>query len=307
MISDYLSSRGFNEIMSNSLTKTAYYETSETFKSERTVRLYNPLSSDLNGMRQSLVFGGLEAISRNINFRNEDLRLYEFGNVYFFDGSKSYDNPIRNFSEEEHVGLWITGKKEAPNWAVKEESTSFYTLKASVEKILLQLGIESDQCQLETISNDIISEGLEYRYKETLIARIGYVHRKLLKAQDIDAEVFYGDLCWTSILKVIGDLKVSYTPLPKYPEVRRDLALLLDKEVKYSQIKELALRTDRQILRNLNLFDVYEGENLPEGKKSYAISFILRDDEKTLTDKQIDKTMNRLASVYERELGAKIR
>jgi phenylalanyl-tRNA synthetase beta chain len=307
MVSEFLTSRGFNEIMSNSLTKSAYYDNSQSFKAEHTVRLFNPLSSDLNGMRQTLVFGGLEAISRNINFRNEDLRLYEIGNVYFFDGGKIHKNPIKNFAEEEHVGLWITGKKEVTNWAVKEELTSFFTLKAYIENILRRLGIDADDCQIETAENDIISEGLDYMYNKTLIAQIGYVNRKLLKEQDIASDVFYGDIHWTSLMKGIQNLSVSYSPLPKYPEVRRDLALLLDKEVKFSRIKELAFKAERQILRSINLFDVYMGDKLPEGKKSYAVSFLLRDDEKTLNDKQIEKIMNRLISVYEREVNAKIR
>lgn len=307
MVSEFLTSLGFHEIMSNSLTKASYYENCETFKAESTVRLYNPLSSDLNGMRQTLIFGGLEAISHNVNFRNEDLRLYEFGNVYFFDGNKIYDNPIHNFTEEEHVGLWLTGKKEIPNWAVKEEFTSFFTLKAYVENILMHLGIQVENCQIKTVANDIIFNGLEYKYNQGLIAQIGYVNRKLLKAQDIDGEVFYGDLHWNVLLKAMHDLKVSYSPLPKYPEVRRDLALLLDKDVKFGTIRELAFRTEKQILRDVNLFDVYQGENLPRGKKSYAVSFILRDDEKTLNDKQIEKVMDRLIRVYEREVDAKIR
>ena len=307
LVSELLTSRGFNEIMSNSLTKTAYYENCETFRAENTVSLFNPLSSDLNVMRQTMIFGGLEAISRNINFRNENLRLYEFGNVYFFDGSKIYDNPVRNFTEEEHIGLWITGKKEISNWAVNEEFTSFFTLKAYVDNILLRLGIETNNCEIETIANDIISEGLEYRYNKILIAQIGYVNSKLLKAHDIDVEIFYGDLQWNSLLKAIRDLRINYSPLPKYPEVRRDLALLLDKEVKFSTIKELAYKTEKEILRRINLFDVYQGENLPGGKKSYALSFILRDDDKTLNDKQIEMIMNRLIRVYEREVAAKIR
>jgi len=307
MISDFLSSGGFNEIMSNSLTKSAHYENCESFRAENTVKLFNPLSSDLNGMRQTLIFGGLEAISRNISFRNSDLRLYEFGNVYSFDGSKIYENPLKNFAEEEHIGLWVTGKKETPNWAVKEESTSFFTLKANIENILLRLGIEADNCQIDSFADDIFSEALEYRYNKLLIAKIGYVNKKLLKAQDINADVFYGDLYWTAILKAIRNLKVSYAPLPKYPEVKRDLALLLDKEVKFSTIKMLAFKTEKQILRSVNIFDVYEGEKLPEGKKSYAVSFILRDEEKTLTDKQIEKVMDKLISVYEREVNATIR
>jgi phenylalanyl-tRNA synthetase beta chain len=293
--------------MSNSLTKISYYDQLETFKPENTVRLFNPLSSDLNGMRQTLLFGGLEAINRNTNFRNSDLRLYEFGNVYHFDGSKTYDNPVKNYSEEEHISIWITGKKEAANWAVKEEPTSFFTLKANVENILTRIGVIVENCAVESISNDIYSEGLEYRYNNVSICQIGYVSKKILKKMDVSTDVFYGNLRWTVILKAIKNHKATYSPLKKYPEVRRDLALLIDKEVKFSTIKELAFKAERQILKSVNIFDVYEGSNLPDGKKSYAVSFILQDDEKTLNDKQIEKTMNRLISVYGREVGAQIR
>ena len=307
LISEIFTARGFNEIMSNSLTKSAYYEKLESFKPENTAQLFNPLSSDLNGMRQTLLFGGLEAINRNTNFRNADLRLYEFGNVYHFEGSKTYNHPVKNYSEEEHIGIWITGKKETENWKVKEEPTSFFTLKANVENVLSRLGIKIENCTIETISNDIFSEGLEYRFNNVVIGQIGYVSKKILKNVDISADVFYGDLRWTAILKAIKNHQASYTPLLKYPEVKRDLALLLDKEVQFSAIKALAFKAERQILRNVNIFDVYEGSNIPEGKKSYAVSFILQDEEKTLTDKQIEKTMSRLINVYEREVGAQIR
>jgi phenylalanyl-tRNA synthetase beta chain len=307
LLSEALSAKGFNEIMSNSLTKSAYYENCKSFGAENSVILFNPLSSDLNVMRQTLLFGGLEAISRNISFRNSNLRLYEFGNVYFFDANKKTEKPVQNFSEEEHVGLWITGKKETPNWSVAEENTSFFTLKATLENILLRIGIDSDKCQIDSISDDLISEGLEYKYKNAVIAKIGYVDRKLLKSLDIPSDVFYGDIYWTSLLNLLGELKVSYSPLPKYPEVRRDLALLIDKQTKFSVIKEWAFKAERQILRSVNVFDVYEGNHLPEGKKSYAVSFILMDEKQTLNDKQIEKTMNRLISIFEREVGATIR
>lgn len=307
LISEMFTARGFNEIMSNSLTKAAYYDQLESFKSENTVLLFNPLSSDLNGMRQTLLFGGLEAINRNTNFRNADLRFYEFGNVYHFDGTKTHNHPVKNYSEEEHIGIWITGKKETENWKVKEEPTSFFTLKANAENILTRLGISIENCTIETLSNDIFSEGLEYRFNNVIIGQIGYLSNKILKNLNISADVFYGDLRWTAILKSIKNHKASYTPLQKYPEVKRDLALLIDKEVLFSTIKALAFKAEKQILRSVNIFDVYEGANLPEGKKSYAVSFILQDEEKTLNDKQIEKTMNRLISVYEREVGAQIR
>jgi len=307
LISEMFTARGFNEIMSNSLTKAAYYDQLESFKSENTVLLFNPLSSDLNGMRQTLLFGGLEAINRNTNFRNADLRFYEFGNVYHFDGTKTHNHPVKNYSEEEHIGIWITGKKETENWKVKEEQTSFFTLKANAENILSRLGISIENCTIETLSNDIFSEGLEYRFNNVVIGQIGYLSNKILKNLNISANVFYGDLRWTAILKAIKNHKASYTPLQKYPEVKRDLALLIDKEVLFSTIKALAFKAEKQILRSVNIFDVYEGAKLPEGKKSYAVSFILQDEEKTLNDKQIEKTMNRLISVYEREVGAQIR
>jgi len=307
LVSEMFTARGFNEIMANSLTKSAYYDQLISFKPENTVQLFNPLSSDLNGMRQTLLFGGLEAINRNTNFRNADLRLYEFGNVYHFDGSKTYEHPVKNYSESEHIGIWITGKKETENWKEKEEPTSFFTLKANAENILSRLGIKAENCSIESISNDIFSEGLEYRFNNVLIGQIGYVSNKILKNLNISVDVFYGDLCWTAILKVIKNHKATYTPLRKYPEVRRDLALLIDKSVQFTTIKALAFKAERQILRSVNIFDVYEGANLPEGKKSYAVSFILQDEEKTLNDKQIEKTMSRLISVYEREAGAQIR
>ena len=307
LISEIFTARGFNEIMSNSLTKLSYYDNLITFPSASSVQLFNPLSSDLNAMRQTLIFGGLEAISRNTNFRNADLRLYEFVNVYKYDGSKTYENPVKSYSESEHICIWITGNKEISNWTSKEEPTLFFTLKANFENILIRLGLDTTKCAIESISTDIFSEGLEYRYNNLTIGQIGYVHNSVLKTLNINANVFFGDLHWTSILKAIKNSKVSYTPLQKYPEVRRDLALLIDKELQFSTIKALAFKAERQILRSVNIFDVYEGVNLPAGKKSYAVSFILQDEEKTLTDKQIEKTMSRLITVYEREIGAQIR
>jgi len=235
------------------------------------------------------------------------LRLYEFGNVYHFDGSKTYDNPVKNYSEEEHIGIWITGNKESENWQSKEEPTTFFTLKANVENIFSRVGIDPSGCTIESLSGDIFSEGLEYRMNNVTIGQIGYLNKSILKNCNINADVFYGDLCWTAILKTIKNLKVAYSPLLKYPEVRRDLALLIDKDVQFSTIKALAFKAERQILRSVNIFDVYQGSNLPDGKKSYAVSFILQDKEKTLNDKQIEKTMSRLLNVYEREIGAQLR
>ena len=307
LLSEMLTANGFNEIMSNSLTKASYYDELESFKAENTVQLYNPLSSDLNGMRQTLIFGGMEAVARNTNYRNPDLKLYEFGNVYTFKGNKSPDQPVKNFGEEEHIGLWIAGDDQPENWTTQSRPTTFFTLKSFVENILTRLGLDVLRAQVDTVDSDLFSTGLEYKFNNQLVAQIGYVGSKIKKKTDVETDVFYGDLNWTAILKLLDKNGVSYTPLPKYPEVRRDLALLLSKEVKFSNIKDIAYKTERKLLRNVSIFDVYEGKNLPEGKKSYAVSFFLRDDEKTLNDKQIDKVMKKLQSAFERELDAQLR
>jgi phenylalanyl-tRNA synthetase beta chain len=258
-------------------------------------------------MRQTLLFGGLETILRNTNFKNPDLKLYEFGNVYFFDGSKSYSNPVKNYKEEEHIGLWLTGNKEQENWVAKAQPTSFFTLKSYLEKILSRLGISAESCQVESLTSEIYAEGIVYSYNNQKIAQLGIISKKMLKQMDLQAEVFYADIHWTVLLNAIKKLKVAYTPLPKFPEVRRDLALLVDREVSFSSIKMWAQRTEKELLKSVSIFDVYEGQHLPEGKKSYAISFLLRDDSKTLNDKQIEKVMEKLMNAFKRELGAQIR
>jgi len=307
LVSEILTAQGFNEIMCNSLTKLTNYEKLTTFREENCVRLYNPLSNDLNAMRQTLLFGGLETILRNTNFRNSDLRLYEFGNVYFFDGTKTYTNPVKNYSEEEHIGLWLTGNKERENWVVKAQPASFFTLKSYLEKILSRLGIAPDKCSIKPFSSEIYTDGLEYSFNNQKIAYLGIVGKSLLKQNGIQADVYYADVHWTQLLNAIKKLKVAYAPLPKFPEVRRDLALLVDKEVSFSTIKMWANRTEKELLKEVSIFDVYEGQNLPEGKKSYAVSFLLRDDSKTLNDKQIEKVMEKLMMTYQRELKAQIR
>jgi phenylalanyl-tRNA synthetase beta chain len=307
LVSEMLTAVGFNEIMCNSLTRLSNYDQLSSFKEENCVKLYNPLSADLNAMRQTLLFGGLETILRNTNFRNADLKLYEFGNVYFFDGSKTYTNPVKNYSEEEHAGIWLTGNKEGENWVSKAQPASFYTLKSHLEKILSRLGLSPDGFQVKSFSSEIYSDGLEYSYNNMMIAHLGIVSKTILKQHGLQAEVFYADIHWTLLLKAIKKQKVAYTPLPKFPEVKRDLALLVDHEVSFSMIKMWAHRTERELLKSVSIFDVYEGSNLPEGKKSYAVSFVLRDDSKTLNDKQIEKVMEKLVHTFQRELGAQIR
>ena len=307
LVSEILTANGFNEIMCNSLTKSTYYETLGTFREENCVKLYNPLSSDLNAMRQTLLFGGLETILRNNNFRNSDLKLYEFGNVYSYDGTKTYSNPVKNYREEEHVGLWLTGNKENENWVSKATPSSFYTLKSYLEKILSRLGIPPANCQMESLVSEIYSDGILYSFNNQKIAQLGILGKNILKQHDIQADVYYADIHWTLLLNAIKKHKVSYTPLPKFPEVKRDLALLVDKEVTFSAIEMWARRTEKELLKAVSIFDVYEGQHLPEGKKSYAVSFLLRDDSKTLNDKQIEKVMEKLIHAFKRELGAQIR
>ncbi|MFA9389834.1 MAG: phenylalanine--tRNA ligase subunit beta [Prolixibacteraceae bacterium] len=307
-VSDYLASNGFNEIWSNSLTKPTYYEGLETLKAENTVTIFNPLSQDLGAMRQSLLFGGLEVISRNSNYQNSDLRLFEFGNTYFYKGGENLKSPADKYGEEFHLGVFLTGNKMAENWTSVATKTSFFTLKSCVDNILKRLGFNLDKLKIESAKNDLLEEGLEYmRGDGKSFVQFGYVNRKLAQNAEIDAQVYYADFNWNNIMLQLSNHKTSYSELPKFPAVRRDLALLVDEQVSFSQLKAVATKTERKLLRNVDIFDVYKGDKLPEGKKSYAMSFILRDDEKTLNDKAIDATMNRLIAMFERELGAKLR
>ena len=307
LVSDILTASGFNEIWSNSLTKASYYEGLKTYPETQTVKILNPLSVDLNGMRQTLLFGGLESVSYNLNRQNKNLRFYEFGNCYFYKGSQLKDQPANNYWEEEHLGIWITGEKEAENWAEKEQPTSFFTLKSYVENVLSKLGVSIQQTQVSDSENEIFSVGLKYKFNNQTIVEFGIVSKKLLKHFDIENPVFYADIHWDAVFKIHKNHKVQFNELPKFQAVRRDLALLLNKEVTFGQLKDAAFKTERQLLREVDLFDVYEGKGIPENKKSYALSFILRDDSKTLNEKQIDKTMQRLINSLIRQFEAELR
>lgn len=307
-ISDLLVAQGFYEMWSNSLTRASYYEEMEHFKAGNTVKLFNPLSSDLNGMRQTLLYGGLECIQLNSNRRNSDLRLFEFGNCYFSKDSHYQDNPANNYFEEEHLALFVTGNREPGNWLTQETQTSFFYLKAYVENILTRIGFRSEALTLSETENEIFSEGLTYETSDkNKLVEFGIVSPKWTKNFDIENPVYYADFDWGQLLWEHKKNKVKFAELPKYPEVRRDLALVLDKDIKFGSLKNIAFSAERQLLRDVNLFDVYEGKGVPAGKKSYAISYILRDDTKTLTDKQIDKTMERIVTAYEKQVGAKLR
>lgn len=306
LVSEMLTSAGFHEIWSNSLTKSSYYENLQGFDAEKTVKLLNPLSNDLGGMRQSLLFGGLECIAWNSNRQNRDLKLYEFGNCYHYKGTQLKDHPESNYYEEEHLALFVTGSKNSGNWAMAQQPSTFYHLKAHAENILRKLGL-SDNFRIEAIENGIFQEGIAYIYNNRVIMELGVISKGLLQKFDIENPVYFADFKWNQVFTEARRHKVVFEELPKYPAVRRDLALLLDKGVQFRSVQELAFKTERQLLRRVDLFDVYQGKGIPEDKKSYAVSFILRDDQRTMKDKQIDKTMQRLLEAFKKELGAELR
>ena len=315
-IAEQLTAQGFNEILNNSLTKVSYYEPLQSLTLDTCVKIMNPLSSDLGVMRQTLLFGGLESIARNANRKNSDLKFYEFGNCYHYDKLKVESlklkgldaDPLSAYSEEPHIGLWLTGNKAAQSWVRKEEKTSFYQLHAYVNNIFLRLGVDLNKLTIERLENELFSDGLVLKAANgKALGFIGIVARKQLKAFDIDQEVFYADLDWTQLLKQNKQYKAVITDLPKYPEVKRDFALLVDKSVEFGDLARAAFATEKKLLKNVFLFDVYEGKNLEAGKKSYALSFILQDAENTLKDTQIENIMNRLKATFEEKFHATLR
>jgi len=305
--SGFLTSNGFNEIMSNSLTSSLYYENCIDYPAEKLVMLFNPLSQDLNCMRQNLLFGGLEAIAHNINRKNQDLRLYEIGKCYYKEPASAKENPRDNYTEEEHLTLFITGNKETENWVTKQEPGNFFYLKAYVENLLKRFGVYIDNLVAEEIEQGVISEGLVYKFNNLTILKIGKIDKQVCKKFDIDADVFYCDIFWFNVIELLKSHTIKFQELPKFPAVKRDLALLIDKNVRFNEIKEIAFKTETSLLKKVSMFDLYEGEKLGNDKKSYAVSFILQDNNATLTEKQIEKTMNRLIKAYEERLHAKIR
>ncbi|WP_461636976.1 phenylalanine--tRNA ligase subunit beta [Labilibaculum euxinus] len=306
-IADLLSYSGFNEIMNNSLTKASYYENLESLKPENTVRIFNPLSSDLNAMRQSLLFGGLECIAYNINRRNMDLKFYEFGKSYQHFKNEENENPVDNYFEKEHLSVFMCGNKTAANWNLKEEPTNFFHIKAFTENVLKRLGFQIDKLRINEIENDQFTEGLSYGVKKKVLVEVGMVSGKILKEMNIDVPVYYADFDWETLIGEATKNKIAYTEIPKYPSVKRDLALLIDKSTNFAEIKTIAFNCEKNLLKSVSLFDIYEGEKLGADKKSYAVSFILQDTVKTLEDKQIDKIMQKLIKSYEKQLGAQIR
>ena len=309
LISEQLVGGGFNEILNNSLTKVSYYKDLNCYTEETTVKILNPLSADLGVMRQTLLFGGLESIVRNANRKNSNLRFFEFGNCYHYDESKKEaDKLIKAYTQDQHLGLWVTGKRVENSWAHPNEDASFYELKAYVENILVRLGLSPQAVTLAKGENNIFEDSISIVTKAgKIIAELGVVAYKLTKNMGITNEVFFADIYWDNLLKAVKKHVVEYKEISKYPAVSRDLALLVDKTVEFEQIKEIAYSTEKKLLKAVELFDVYEGKNLPEGKKSYAVNFILQDEQKTLNDKQIDSIMNKLIDNLTKRLNAELR
>lgn len=295
-IAAQLNSLGFHEMMANSLTTPDYVKLSEKLKEDFNVMMLNPLSNDLSAMRQSLLFSGLEAVSYNINRRNADLKLFEFG--------KSYHKMPSGYEENKHLSLFVTGNRQAENWTTPQKTSDFFLFKGYVQSILTRLSLT--KTQTIPVTNDVFNEGIAIAIGNDVLVELGTVKKSILKYFDIKQEVFYADFNWNLILKLIS-IKIKYQDIPKYPEVRRDLSLLLDKNISFDELYAIARSSEKNLLKDIQLFDVYEGKNLPEGKKSYALSFILQDTTKTLTDEQIDKIMNKLQQHFEKEVGAILR
>ena len=309
LISEQLCGCGFNEILNNSLTRSAYYDNLSTYPVSHCVMLMNPLSADLNCMRQTLLFGGLESVEHNAKRKNGNIRFFEFGNCYDYNiDHKKEGETLAEFSEDYRLGLWVSGSRVDNNWAHPNEKSSVYELKAYVENILVRLGVNLQKVIFGNLANDIYSAGLSITTSSgRQLGTMGIVSPKICKELDIETDVYYAELSWTLLMKEIKKSKVTFSEISKFPAVKRDLALLLDKNVQFAEIKKIATESERKLLKNIALFDVYEGKNLPAGKKSYAVSFYLQDEGKTLNDKQIDAIMKKIQTNLEQKLGAQLR
>lgn len=303
-ISEQLTSCGFNEILNNSLSKSGYYEGLMTYPEEACVKIMNGLSQDLNVMRQTLLFGGLECIEHNANRQNSNIMFYEFGNCYNLRQGE-FDEPLKRYNEEYHLGLWLAGNKHGASWAAPTEGVTYYQLKAYVQNILVRMGIELRRTKINEVSDDIFFEALEIcTMGGKRLAIIGRIAPKIRKKFDIDTEVFYADIVWKTAIKELGKKKISFVEIPKFPSVSRDISILIDKAVRFADIEKIAFETEKKLLTSVTLFDVYEGKNLEAGKKSYAINFTLQDAEKTLNDKVIDAIMQKITGNILKGLNA---
>lgn len=308
MTADFLTSNGYTEIMSNSLTKASYYEGLSSYKIENSVKIINPLSSDLNVMRQTLLFNTLEAVELNANRRNGDLKLYEFGNCYYYNAEAQNDEKIlAPYSENYRLAITVTGVAEPLSWNQKSVTASFYTLRAMVEKVLAKFGIDIYSLKSASLESDLFAEGLSLTMNGKELVQMGMINTKLRKQFGVKQDIFSAEIDFDALVKSTRKHKITVTELSKFPEVKRDLALLVDKQITFEKLREIAFQTEKKLLKSVSLFDVYEGDKLPEGKKSYALSFILEDKNQTLTDKMIEKSMTNLQKQFERVCAAQVR
>lgn len=310
LVSEQLTAAGYHEIMNNSLTAVSYYDGMEMYPLDNCVRLLNPLSSDLAVMRQTLVFGGLESLAHNINRKSANLLMYEFGNVYSFDpqAESTEEKPLAPFAEEAHLGIWMTGDLHTANWTAPAVKSTVFDLKAVVENVFARLGVSQKELVAKQTSNDLFAACLEYRNRGgKLIGYVGVVSHKMLKKTDISQPVYFAELNWNALVKIALKKKVGYTDLPKSMPVKRDLALLIDAATTFADVETVIRNSEKRLLKSVTLFDVYEGKNLEAGKKSYAVSMTLQDDEKTLNDKQIDVVMKKIITNLQKQLGAQLR
>ena len=306
LVSEQLVGAGFNEILNNSLSKSSYYD---DIQNQKLVKIMNPLSSDLNVMRGTLLYGGLESIAYNANRKSPNCRFFEFGNIYQFTPEKQNDDdPMQAYKEQNYLGLWLTGNRVEGSWAHQDEETSYAELDANVQNILTRIGVQPGMLVRKKSENPIFSAGLAIENRGgKLLIEMGVLTKKLQRQFGIDTPLYYAELNWTALMKVIRKQKVEFTDIPKFPSVSRDLALLIDKNVEFRQIEEIARQTEKKFLKKVELFDVYEGDKLPAGKKSYAVNFILQDTEKTMGDKQIEAIMTKLITNLKKQLNAELR
>lgn len=309
-VSEMLTAKGFIEIMNNSLTARGYYENNKKYPEEKGVKILNPLSGDLGVMRQTLLYGGLESISHNINRKATDLMMYEFGNIYSFTSEKAGDEsrPLKGYTERHSLGLWVTGNAGLPSWNQKASEADIYMLKAVVEDIFRRLGIAGATYSMTQEEDSVFAAKLVVKSRNNVyLGEIGVLRKKVIKAFDIDQPVAYAEVDWDNLFSMASKTVTEFKPLAKTMDVRRDLALLIDKKVKFDEVEKVVSKNGGKLLKDITLFDVYEGKNLPEGKKSYAIALTLRDDEKTLKDKQIDAIIQRIVDALGKELNAALR
>ncbi|HOW31276.1 MAG TPA: phenylalanine--tRNA ligase subunit beta, partial [Bacteroidales bacterium] len=307
-IAALLSANGFSEIMTNSLTSSAYYENSEIFPAGRCVKIVNPLSRELEVMRQTLLFGALESVSYNLNRRQNDLKFYEFGNVYAFNPSVPQEKDVTSrYSEHKSLSIIVTGKRMTESWYNHPQKADYHLLKSYVFLMLRKSGIEYWKWKSAEADARLYSEGENLSVNNKEILSLGRLQPSITKAFDIKQDVFYAEINWQSLLKMIHPDVKPQREIPRFPEVRRDLAMLLDKKVKFADIEAFAYKNAGPVLKSINLFDVFEGDQIGKDKKSYAVSFTLLDESKTLTDKEIERIMEKLVTAFTKELGAVIR